>query len=269
VEVRHVPGASLLVMDVTALVRDSLPVNPPYEGVVAEAYDEWLPPSTAYPDHQPLHDLIVAGSGPALELGCGNGRLLVGFAAAGLEVEGLDGSADMLGRCRAHLAGAGRTAALHLADWVEPDLDRTYATVYNPVSSFSLLHELDAARRALAAWRRLVRPGGRLVLALTGVVPRDGHWTWRVRRSATRPSDGTTFIVHQATSNDPDGARTHSLDRHEVWAADGTLVTTQLRRHCLRWWPPDEIAAALRAAGFADIEIDGPPEGYLALATAG
>src|SRR5689334_4030606 len=55
------PGATLPTMDVTELVRDSLPVNPPYEGVVAEAYDEWLPPSTAHPDHRRLHDLIVAG----------------------------------------------------------------------------------------------------------------------------------------------------------------------------------------------------------------
>src|SRR5690606_8932754 len=100
----------------------------------------------------------------------------------------------------------------------------------------ALIHDVDRAADAVRTWRHLVRPGGRLVLALTGVTPADDRWLWRVRRSATRASDGTTFVVHQATCADRDGERTHTLDRHEVWAADGTLVTTQLRRHCLRWW---------------------------------
>jgi SAM-dependent methyltransferase len=253
-------------MDVDELVRDALPVNAPYEGVVAEAYDEWLPPSGRYLDRGGFAGHIVAGGGPALELGCGNGRLLVGYVADGLEVEGLDGSADMLRCCRAHLDAGGLTADLHHADWTEPALDRTYATVYNPAGSFALVHELEVAHRTLAAWRRLVRPGGRLVLSLSGLAPRDDGWIWRVRRSATRASDGTTFLVHQATSADRDGERTHTLDRHEVWGADGTLRTTLLRRHCLRWWSPEQATAALLDAGFDDVEIDGPPASYLAIA---
>jgi SAM-dependent methyltransferase len=254
-------------MDVDELVRDGLPVNPPYDGVVAEAYDEWLPASGRYHDRQVFRDLIAEGDGPALELGCGNGRLLVGYVGAGLAVDGLDSSADLLAICRAHLDAAALTATLHHADWSSPGIDRTYTTVYNPASSFSLVHDLDAAQRTLAAWRGLVRPKGRLILSLAGALPRDGGWSWRVRRSATRARDGTTFIVSQATSNDRDGERTHSLDRHEVWAADGSLVTTELRRHCLRWWPPGRITGALHEAGFPTVDIVGPPENYLAVAS--
>jgi SAM-dependent methyltransferase len=253
-------------MDVDDLVRDALPVNPPYEGALAEAYDVWLPPDGRYSDRNVLREAIAGGGGPALELGCGNGRLLVGYVGEGLDVEGLDSSADLLRVCRAHLDAAGLDTRLHHADWGDPAIDRTYATVYNPAGSFALLHELDAAHGALAAWRRLVRPGGQLILSLSGIQPRDERWRWRVRRSATRRSDGTTFIVHQATSADPDGERSHSLDRLEVWAVDGTLQTTLLRRHCLRWWTPERITEALQAAGFAAVDIEGPPEGYLARA---
>src|SRR3954468_24930842 len=112
-------------MDVDELVRDALPVNPPYEGVVAEAYAEWLPPSDGYADWRQCHDLIVDGGGPALELGCGNGRLLVGYVAGGLDGDGPDGPAARRGRCRAHLGAAGVATALHHAPWVEPGLDRT------------------------------------------------------------------------------------------------------------------------------------------------
>jgi hypothetical protein len=55
-------------------VRDTLPVNPPYEGLVAEAYDCWLPPDRDYSDRTVFREAIERGGGPALELGCGNGR---------------------------------------------------------------------------------------------------------------------------------------------------------------------------------------------------
>src|ERR687886_680839 len=41
--------------------------------------------------------------GPVLELGCGTGRVLLPMARAGATVVGLDGSREMLARCRAKL----------------------------------------------------------------------------------------------------------------------------------------------------------------------
>src|SRR5512132_1859813 len=128
-------------MDLDDLVRDSLPVNQPYDGLVAQAYDVWLPPDGRYADRDLYRDLVREGDGPALELGCGNGRLLVGYLADGLDVEGVDSSADMLAICRGHAAAAGHEVTLHLADWRSLALGKTYATLYNPASSFSLLDD--------------------------------------------------------------------------------------------------------------------------------
>jgi SAM-dependent methyltransferase len=62
-------------MDVDDRVRDALPVNAPDDAPVAQAYDRWLPPDGAYDDRALHRTAIERGNGPALELGCGNGRL--------------------------------------------------------------------------------------------------------------------------------------------------------------------------------------------------
>jgi ubiquinone/menaquinone biosynthesis C-methylase UbiE len=205
------------------------------------------------------------GGGPALELGCGNGRLLAGYVVDdGLDVEGVDSAADMLAICRRHCAAAGVDVTLHHADWVTLALDREYATLYNPAGSFSLIAGDGEAERALAAWYRHVAPGGQLVLGMSGPQPQQGApWRWYLRRSATRASDGITFMVHQATRHDAAEQVTHSVDRHEVWGPDGVLRTTYLRRHLLRWWTPEQFVALVEGAGFVDVTTEGPELGYL------
>ena len=261
-------------MDLDELVRDSLPVNQPYDGLVAEAYDVWLPPDGRYDDRDLYRDLIREGDGPALELGCGNGRLLVGYLGDGLEVEGVDSSADMLTICRRHAERIGRTVTLHHADWTSLQLGREYATLYNPAGSFALLDDEHDARAALRAWQSHLSPGGRLVVSMWTPEPeREGRsrqpWVWRVRRSATRATDGVTFMVQEAVRLDHAAQIQHTLNRHEVWEADGTLRTTYLRRHRLRWWTPDQLSKAIRDSGFRDVESAGSEREFLVFARAG
>jgi SAM-dependent methyltransferase len=174
----------------------------------------------------------------------------------------------MLERCRGHAAAAGVEVTLHEADWTTLDLGRTYATLYNPVGSFLLVTDEDDAARALRAWRAHVRPGGRLILSMGGPDPEPTHdWTWRVRRSATR-ADGVTFMVHEAIEPAREPGIEVSLHRHEIWEPDGTLRTTFVRRHRLRYWHRADLAAALTEAGFADVSTPGEDAAYLAIGRA-
>src|SRR5207245_10585653 len=112
---------------------------------------------------------------------------LVGYRTAGLDVGGVDSSADMLAICRAHAEAAGVPITLHRADWTTLDLPRRYATFYNPAGSFMLIDDEGDARRALAAWIAHLEPGGQLVVS--GGVPRahfDARWELPIRRSAAR-----------------------------------------------------------------------------------
>jgi hypothetical protein len=76
-------------------------------------------------------------------------------------------------------------------------------------------------------------------------------------------------MVQQAVDADHAAQVVHSLDRHEVWDADGTLRTTYLRRHRIRWWTPDQLVEILRDCGYANVESAGSEREYLVFATAG
>jgi SAM-dependent methyltransferase len=245
-------------------VIDTLPVNQPYEGLVAEAYDVWLPHDADDPDVDTYRRFIEQNPGPALELGCGTGRLLVRYAALGLDVEGVDASADMLAICAAHARAAGVEPALHHADWLALDLHRDYSTLYNPAGSFALVADHADARSALEVWRRHLRPRGRLLISMAvPPVDRKANYEWRLRRSATRASDGVTFMVQEAYRMDVDAQLQHVLDRHEVWSPTGELTTTFLRRHRLRWWTPEQLAELLQVCGYVDVRVHGPAEAFI------
>ena len=76
-----------------------------YTGLVAELYARLR---SADPDVETCAQFVARYGTPALELGCGDGDPMLELRRRGLDVEGLDSSADMLDRCRE------RAAALNL-----------------------------------------------------------------------------------------------------------------------------------------------------------
>jgi SAM-dependent methyltransferase len=250
-------------------ISDLIPANQPYAGLVAQAYDTWMPPNRDDSDVAIYRSAIERAGGAALELGCGNGRLLIGYARDGLNVEGVDSSADMLALCAAHGREAGLDLTLHHADWLTLELGRTYSTIYNPAGSFSLIADDDDAHSALVAWQLHLEPTGQLLIAMgIPTADFDSQYEWRIRRSGTRPSDGVTFMVHEAVSVDVDAQVQHIFNRHEVWSADGDLMTTFVRRFRLRWWTPEQLEAMLRACDFVDVRTRGADDAFIAVARA-
>ncbi|MEU4203514.1 class I SAM-dependent methyltransferase [Streptomyces sp. NPDC026294] len=72
-------------------------------GLVSESF---APLRSFSPDPEAYTALLREVGGPALERGCGDGDPLLAPRRRGLDVEGVDSSADMLERCR-HLADGG------------------------------------------------------------------------------------------------------------------------------------------------------------------
>ncbi len=64
-------------------------------------------------DFQVYRDLIAQHPGRVLDVGCGTGRLLVPYLASGIDVEGVDSSAEALSICRRRAAEKGLTAVLY------------------------------------------------------------------------------------------------------------------------------------------------------------
>ncbi len=141
-------------------------MNPTYDPI-ARYYDL---------SHQPLVEDIpfllrqaAETGGPALELGCGSGRLLVPLARAGVAVVGVDNSPEMLARAAMRLAGepvevrAGvRLVEGDVRSLALPGLE-PFALAYFGYNTFLHLDE-TAAAAALRRLRPLLRPGARLLI---------------------------------------------------------------------------------------------------------
>lgn len=117
-----------------------------------------------------IRDAIVAYAGMRpdsrlLELGIGTGRIALPFIRAGYAVTGVDLSQAMMERLRAALAddpqGAGYRLELRQADVTAlPFAEASFDVVL----AVHVLHLVDDWQAALREARRVLRPGGRLLL---------------------------------------------------------------------------------------------------------
>jgi SAM-dependent methyltransferase len=110
--------------------------------------------------HSPLNTV--------LDIGCGTGRLLLGWHAAGkTQLTGVDINRDLIEWCRRALPS--------VADWQVSNVEPPLAF---PDASFDLIQlasvfthlPLPLQRAWIAELRRLLRPGGRVVITLHGSV---------------------------------------------------------------------------------------------------
>lgn len=120
----------------------------------------------------------VYGS-PALELGCGTGRILLRLAEAGHRVCGLDLSPPMLGRCREKLARLPVDVQERVqsvdGDMTAFDLNEKFPLVIIPFRPFQHLLAVDDQLACLKNAKRHLAPGGRLVFDLFQTDARRMH----------------------------------------------------------------------------------------------
>ncbi|HVE95163.1 MAG TPA: class I SAM-dependent methyltransferase [Acidimicrobiales bacterium] len=134
-----------------------------YTGLVAQLYE---PLRSSTFDPEPYARFIGVAGEPALELGCGAGDPLLGLRKRGLDVEGLDASADMLTRCRDAASAEGIDVVLHHQAMQSMDLGRRYASIFLAGATFNLLPSDDDARRALQRIHDHLLPGGSALIPL-------------------------------------------------------------------------------------------------------
>lgn len=70
-----------------------------YKGLLASSWDFLGGDTSGFPDRQFYLDLILNSGQPALDVGCGTGRLLLEYLAGGLDVDGIDNSPEMIEIC--------------------------------------------------------------------------------------------------------------------------------------------------------------------------
>ena len=208
--------------------------------------------------------------GPALDLACGTGRLLLPYLRDGLDVDGSDVSADMLARCREAAEREGLAASLYAQPKHELDLPRRYRTVFMcgglGVGS-TRAEDMQAMERVYDH----LEPGGTFVLDCEVPYAEGQGWQyWQHEQRATLPrmprpsgepanrdvgSDGTEYELRSRLLDvDPLEQRVSMRMQASMWR-DGELVAEETYPLTLTLYFKDEIVLMLERAGFVDVTV--------------
>jgi SAM-dependent methyltransferase len=162
-----------------------------------------------------------------LDAGCGSGPISAKLRERGATVAGFDASAEMLELARRRL---GPEADLRMADLAEP---LPYPDgAFDDVVAGLVLHYLEDWTGPLAELRRVLRPGGRLILAVDHPYVVD--------------------LLRREAGQEPDYFATYSHD--EEWTMGGHTAK-------MKFWtrPLHAMTDAFSAAGFRIAVISEPP----------
>ena len=99
-----------------------------HHGLVARNWGEFLTDGGKEAEY--FKGLIEFFGQPALDLGCGSGRLLLPFLQHGLDVDGCDYSKDMLEQCQKQANIVELSPRLYEQALHEIDLPRRYRTIF-------------------------------------------------------------------------------------------------------------------------------------------
>ena len=149
-------------------------------GVMAR---HWADNNTTGPEIAYFQKLIQQYGQPALDAGCGTGRLLIPFLRAGLDVDGCDISADMLAYCRSKAVAEGLSLNLYQQPLHALDLPRQYQTIVI-CGTFGIGVSREQDMQALRRFHQHLLPGG--VLLLEEHLPYKNAKEWALWRKDAR-----------------------------------------------------------------------------------
>jgi SAM-dependent methyltransferase len=237
-----------------------MPVDPAlfYTGLVAQLYGPLR--SAGAPDPAPYARFIERSGEPALELGCGEGEPLLDLRALGFDVEGLDSSPDMVGRCRAAASARGLDVVVHLQPMEAMQIDHQFRSIFIAGPTFNLLPDDATALSALTQIRLHLAPGGSVLIPLFVPEPTPIEAFGRAR---SHTADGAEMSVTSLSEVRDEAARTQTtMLRYEITTANGTV--TEDRPWLLHWYSHADIRLLVDVAGLTVarlLRITGGPAG--------
>jgi SAM-dependent methyltransferase len=220
-----------------------------YTGLVAQLYG---PLRLQIPDPEPYARFVERSGQPALELGCGTGDPILALRARGLDVDGVDSSADMLAVCRARADAQGLTVNLYEQAMEALDLPRRYRAIYLAGPTFNLLPDDVTAAAALERIASHLEPGGAALVPLFIPTPTPEDQLGVTRDHVTE--DGTLQRVSAVSETRDEGMRLQTTVLRYESTHDG--VTEVLERPWqLHWHTQEGFADLVDAAGLSVMAV--------------
>ena len=213
--------------------------------------------------------MIETSGQPALDLGCGTGRLLIPLLQAGLDVDGCDYSKDMLAHCTARTEKEGLSTHLYTQAMHELDLPRRYRTIF-ACGALGLGGEQKLALRTMQRCYDHLRPGGILVFDYSPRWNDPSAWLSRLPENRhALPEDWPTSSERKLLSDGTElelDARTVAMDPLEEVATrqvrarlrqNGRLIKEEIHTQKVGDYNKNELLLMLETAGFRHIQVNG------------
>jgi len=127
---------------------------------IARFYDVDMAQNMQFDDVGFYVRLAAQARGPILELGCGNGRILLPLLRAGLDATGVDDSAGMLAELRRTALAQDLAAKITKMDVRDLDLRQRFALILCPYSLVTYVTEDRDLERLLRGVREHLRQDG-------------------------------------------------------------------------------------------------------------
>ena len=180
----------------------------------------------------------LAGTGPALELAIGTGRIALPLAARGVHVEGIDISPQMVARLRAKPGGD--DIPVTMGDFADVPVDGTYRLVYVVFNTlFNLLTQDDQVRCFQSVARHLTDDGSFVVEA---VVP---GYLYRLPNDQYVDAESIDVDTVRLDVGRHDSVRQLLDESHVTLARTGVRLSPIVTRYA---WP-SELDLMARIAG--------------------
>lgn len=210
-------------------------------------------------DHEFYKELVRSNGGPALDLGCGTGRHLIRFLEAGLDVDGVDTSGDMLAIVRGKAERIGLSPNLFQQPMQALDLPRRYRTIFSANGPFPLVVDRTEAFESLRRVRAHLEPDGVFAFDLfdpwRDMTREVGRW--QLISKAVRPSDGAECRMYWLVERRDYVEQSVDYLRRYVVFKDGRPIEEEWRTTNERWYFKHELVLLLEKAGFGDVQVKG------------
>ena len=230
----------------------------------------WAAFSTdAEPEGSYFRRFIEGGGEPALDAGCGTGRLIIPWLHAGLDVDGCDVSPDMIALCRERAEREGLAPALYVQPMHQLDLPRRYRTIV-ACGALGVGSSREQDEQALTRLREHLEPGGTLVLDNEAPYASSRNWRywlkenrgglpldWHPWGERQRGSDGAEYRLRTRLLDvDPLSQSVRAEIEAQMWR-DGELVAEERSPIDLMAYFKDELVMMIERAGFRGVEVRG------------
>lgn len=228
-----------------------------YDPIISSLYD-FVPVYSSRADVAFYVEEARVSGGDVLEIGCGTGRVLIPTARAGIAINGLDESSEMLARCEASLhrepANVRDRVRLHRADARDFNLGKQFDLVTAPFRVMQHQVTIDEQLRVLDAVSAHLRTSGRFVFdvfnpSFRALVSADGGEHEDVPE--TQLPDGRVFRRTARVK------RVRFLDQvseveliYYLASAPGEEPRRAVQSFDMRWYLREELVHLLARAGF-------------------